>query len=330
MTAIAAVVAFTAAPAFAQSADAASDGAAPVAIAPPPAPVASDTAAAQSSAQPVLLTPPPVTASTTSALAADEARAAPNVVKHTATKARATAPTPAAPATIIDHAAAPAVAKAAPVPAPIAPAPIPTTAAKVQPPVQTAAVQKSTATATPGDRSATDDELIAAAGLGIVLLAGGAYAYSRRRRDDEGYGEVVETVPVAARVPAARDDVDYIAPIAASPAMSIPAPAPLPDVAATALPPEFDLSRYSPRVQAAYRGPTTDNPSHSLKRRLARARFFDQRDRREAGVTRSPAETVSAAPLNNVRGEQLVYRPARPNVRPQIGGFQPARRGANG
>ena len=43
---------------------------------------------------------------------------------------------------------------------------------------------------------------------------------------------------------------------------------------------------------AAYRGPTPDNPSLSLKTRLKRARFFDERDRK-AGV--QPASSSGSA-----------------------------------
>lgn len=52
--------------------------------------------------------------------------------------------------------------------------------------------------------------------------------------------------------------------------------------AGNGLPSDFDLSRFGPHVQAAYRGPTPDNPSMSLKKRLARARALDQRERSDA------------------------------------------------
>jgi len=49
------------------------------------------------------------------------------------------------------------------------------------------------------------------------------------------------------------------------------------------LPPGFDVSRFGRHVQAAYRGPTADNPSLSLKRRLKRASFFDMKERQALG-----------------------------------------------
>lgn len=64
------------------------------------------------------------------------------------------------------------------------------------------------------------------------------------------------------------------------------APAPkgiAPNGPITRLPPNFDLSRFGPHVRAAYLGPTPDNPFLSLKNRLKRARFYDQRER-QAGT----------------------------------------------
>ena len=57
--------------------------------------------------------------------------------------------------------------------------------------------------------------------------------------------------------------------------------------AATTLPSGFDISRFGPNVQAAYRGPTEDNPSLSLKRRLTVGSFLDMK----------AAEAASSAPV---------------------------------
>lgn len=48
-----------------------------------------------------------------------------------------------------------------------------------------------------------------------------------------------------------------------------------------ALPDGFNLSQFGPHVQAAYRGPSPDNPSLSLKKRLSKARALDQRARQD-------------------------------------------------
>lgn len=45
------------------------------------------------------------------------------------------------------------------------------------------------------------------------------------------------------------------------------------------LPEGFDVSRFGRHVQAAYQGPTPENPSLSLKNRLRRASFFDKVER---------------------------------------------------
>ena len=48
----------------------------------------------------------------------------------------------------------------------------------------------------------------------------------------------------------------------------------------TDLPEGFDISRFGPNVQDAYRGQTEDNPSASLKHRLSRASGMDQQERK--------------------------------------------------
>jgi len=50
----------------------------------------------------------------------------------------------------------------------------------------------------------------------------------------------------------------------------------------TEIPEGFDLSRFGPHTQAAYNGPTEDNPSLSLKYRLRKAAALDQVAKREA------------------------------------------------
>ena len=78
---------------------------------------------------------------------------------------------------------------------------------------------------------------------------------------------------------------------------------PVADPAATLLPKGFDLSRFGPHVQAAYRGPTRDNPSLSLKTRLKRAQFFDQRERMAASRGQPSSEPAR-------RDDQFMFRPA--------------------
>jgi hypothetical protein len=167
----------------------------------------------------------------------------------------------------------------------------PPVAEPVRPAQPSAAVQ-------PADDTAA---IAGAIGAGVLALAGGAFAFGRRRR--KGEREQENTLAPATRDPVARDEMlltdpapVYAAPIAAS--TTIPARA---DVPVTAVPAGFDMSRYGRHVQAAYRGPTADNRSLSLRNRLRRARFFDQRERMAAEPaklqvdTRAPVAAQQAA-----------------------------------
>lgn len=49
-------------------------------------------------------------------------------------------------------------------------------------------------------------------------------------------------------------------------------------------------------VDRAMRGPTPDNPSLSLKKRLKRAAFFDQRDREVAEGKAAPVDSGAGLP----------------------------------
>ena len=49
-------------------------------------------------------------------------------------------------------------------------------------------------------------------------------------------------------------------------------------------------------VERAMRGPTPDNPSLSLKKRLKRAAFFDQRDREVAEGKAEPVDADAGLP----------------------------------
>lgn len=49
-------------------------------------------------------------------------------------------------------------------------------------------------------------------------------------------------------------------------------------------------------VERAMRGPTPDNPSLSLKKRLKRAAFFDQRDRLAAEGKAVPVDSEAGLP----------------------------------
>ena len=61
-------------------------------------------------------------------------------------------------------------------------------------------------------------------------------------------------------------------------------------------------------IEAAKRGPTPDNPSQSLKRRLSRAAFFDQRDRLVAAGKADPVSPMAGLPQRLARVEQSERR----------------------
>lgn len=61
-------------------------------------------------------------------------------------------------------------------------------------------------------------------------------------------------------------------------------------------------------VERAMRGPTPDNPSLSLKKRLKRAAFFDQRDRAVAEGRAEPVTGEAGLP-GHVAGEGFMLQP---------------------
>lgn len=166
-----------------------------------------------------------------------------------------------------------------------APAPVPPT------PVVT-----DTATAAEAEPSMNTDLPLMAGGAGVAalaLLGTGLLASRRRRRRDEMAEGVAETNEVYTQpyVPATEPTIERSA-------FSWGNPSPRADASSPhsqRLPAGFDLSKYGRHVQAAYRGPTADNPSLSLKKRIKRASFFDLRERQAAaarsggGVGMNPA-----------------------------------------
>jgi hypothetical protein len=57
-----------------------------------------------------------------------------------------------------------------------------------------------------------------------------------------------------------------------------------------------DRSQGESWVERAYRGPTPDNPSLSLRARLKRAAFFDKREREAAAGTAAPVDADAGLP----------------------------------
>jgi hypothetical protein len=229
----------------------------------------------------------------------------PKVVKSKAVKADDSASTKAADTTpqVTPAGKVPAVEAATASPTPVSePAPAPV--------AQMASAPSTMASAPTASTNSQDDalEIAGAAGAAVLLLAGSAFAlYRRNRRGDEDEYEAYEVAPVMVEnEPVAMPATATVAPPIAAPQQTD-----------GTLPDGFDLSRFGPHVQAAYRGPTADNPSLSLKTRLKRARFFDMRERRETEASHTPTARAAAAPARAAEtvsarsDEQIVYRPGR-------------------
>lgn len=161
----------------------------------------------------------------------------------------------------------------------------------------------------PAAQAPSSDETLPVAGLaGIALLAlvGGAVAIGRRKRysDDADFPVTSAAVPLDSPVPNAEAAVAYTgAPV-------------------NRVPDGFDTSRFGRHTQAAYRGPTPDNPSLSLTKRLKRASFFDQRERMAAATQAEKLVQPAAARAETLptdrRTDHVVTRvkyPARPGFR---------------
>ena len=135
-----------------------------------------------------------------------------------------------------------------------------------------------------------------ATGLGLLTLLGTGILTRRRklRREREDLEAKHRLLDKAAAnpPPLELDRSDEVGPAYAR----IPPkhdPVPLKNVPVTKLPSGFDLSRFGPNVQAAYRGPTEDNPSLSLKYRLRKAMALDQQARRHAEEVPEPSQAGS-------------------------------------
>ena len=127
--------------------------------------------------------------------------------------------------------------------------------------------------------------------LALLALGAGAFAMTRRRRQ-EGDEMMVDQSMTIEPAPSPRHDAIH----EEQPAIVVPS------AFAWGKPQEADRNVEKPqgetRVERAYRGPTPDNPSLSLRKRLKRANFFDARDRRVAAGKAEPIPTDAGLPEN--------------------------------
>ncbi len=289
LTAIAAVLALSSTPLLAQQV------AAPTATAPQIAPAPAPTPAVTASTTTETITSPDPLAPAATATIKPAAKT--TMVKRTTTLrtsaprsvTRAIVPTASQSAAPVAVAAPIAAAPALPAAPPIVAAPV--VAAPVAP------------TVAPASMSGTLP-IAGAAGLGLLALAAAGFAMRRRKR--RGEEEAIESSEwqEPAIVPAA------VVPAAAAMPMRAAEPTAVPKRAFDWTPTgpvavadggaidagDATLAPDSSHFDAAMRGPTRSNPSLSLKRRLKRAAFFEQRDRQVAAGTAQPVSPMAGLP----------------------------------
>ncbi len=318
-TAIAAVLAFSSTPLLAQE-----TGTPPDTAVETPAPVA-DPLAPEPTAEPVTTAVPPapepkVETTTTTTRRTQPARAPParrRPVRRRPAPPRRPLPQllrpPRTPATVpVLAEPMPPIAEALPAPvAEPAPAPAPETTMVL-----------------------SDDALpyAGAAALGLLALGGAGIASRRRRRRREAEDfearqqalDAAEAEPVAEIDPTPEFQPEPVLayayqpihdPVPARPAANrafAEQPAADADAPVTKLPNGFDLSRFGRHTQAAYRGPTEDNPSLSLKYRLRRAVALDQQERRleEQAAAHAPAKVPARGKWESRQDADFLFRRA--------------------
>lgn len=282
-TAIAAVLAISSTPLVAQEAP--SLGTPPV-----DAPAAESTPAPATDADP--LAPEPAAESSAPVETTAAETEAPPAAKP-AKKA------PAKPARTVERSATRAAAPAAPAqpvaavdPAAEAPAPMPMAATDASPEPVPAAPE-------PQQNAELEEALPVAGGAGALILAlagvGMAVRRKKRREDEEmdldrqAYAESTEAAlqPIAAEQTAPAWSEPVIQPK--------PAPAMPSKMETTEVPEDFDTSDFGRHVQAAYRGPTPENPSLSLRKRLKIAGELDRRERKLGSAPKPAGKPVTAS-----------------------------------
>ena len=142
-----------------------------------------------------------------------------------------------------------------------------------------------------------EDALMLGGGaLALLALGGGAFALARRRRDEDEFVEETSTDPTMSAEPApiARHDVVH----EEQPAIVMPSAFAWGNSQAAEPHVEADRRPGESWVERAHRGPTPDNPSLSLRKRLKRAAFFDAREKRVASGQATAVAADAGLPEN--------------------------------
>jgi hypothetical protein len=204
----------------------------------------------------------------------------------------------------------------APVAAAIPPAAPPAPAAKPAPVVnlsaQRAAPPPQPAAAEPAFQLNQNELLLGGGALALVALAAAAIAVRRRRRlrieeEEAAQYEHVEPMsqdpifdkqpasaepePVLEQTPRHDPIFDRQPAIVAPPMSAFPQTTPPRQEVAAG-----DCAELESWTERAKCGPTADNPSQSLKKRLKRAAFFEQRDREVAAGNAAPVDADAGLP----------------------------------
>ena len=307
MTAIAAVLAFSSTPLLAQETapepevDTSAE-ASPTADPLAPEPLASDPPA-EATAPPA---PQPKVESAPTRAERSSPRATRAATRPTVRRTSASAPAavaPAAPAAPSASAQQPAEPSAAAIPA-VPPAPI----AAPAPPV---AANEAQAPDLMGDDMLP---IAGAAALALLALGGAGIAARRRkrRRDAEEFEARQQALATIEDEPVMElGDRDEVRPGPAFVRAPAPMHDPVPDrnAAVAGVPDGFDTSRFGRHVQAAYRGPTADNPSVSLEYRLRRAAALDEQER-AGGTVESRDLGLRQGNWESRRDRGFMIRPA--------------------
>ena len=137
--------------------------------------------------------------------------------------------------------------------------------------------------------------------LALLIIGGTAAAIvsrKRRREDDEAWN--YDALEPAADEPEAQEPMTLTDEVAEEqPAIVAPSASafewgnePRSESA------DSDCEDIEDRIERAKCGPTADNPSHSLKKRIKRAAFFEQREREVAAGEAVPVEEDAGLPEN--------------------------------
>jgi hypothetical protein len=131
--------------------------------------------------------------------------------------------------------------------------------------------------------------------LALLALGGAGVALARRRRDEdeEVMEETVADEPMDPE-PAPRHDIVH----EEQPAIIVPSAFAWGNAQPAEQSVEADRRPGETWVERAYRGPTPDNPSLSLRKRLKRANFFDARERRVAAGKADAVDADAGLPEN--------------------------------